>query len=122
RDRGWGRRSGRSTRRAAGDCLRGGCDPAAAGEARRAEGDGDAGAAARLPDPGGDRPRVTRFRLTVEYDGRPFMGWQRQAHGPSVQQVIEEAVKLVTGEIAAVHAAGRTDAGVHAIGMAAHVE
>jgi tRNA pseudouridine38-40 synthase len=65
---------------------------------------------------------VTRFRLTVEYDGRPFMGWQRQAHGPSVQQAIEEAVMLVTGETAAVHAAGRTDAGVHATGMAAHVE
>ena len=65
---------------------------------------------------------MTRFRLTVEYDGRPFMGWQRQAHGPSVQQAIEEAVTLVTGESAAVHAAGRTDAGVHATGMAAHVE
>ena len=65
---------------------------------------------------------MTRFRLTVEYDGRPFMGWQRQAHGPSVQQAIEEAVTLVTGETAAVHAAGRTDAGVHATGMAAHVE
>jgi tRNA pseudouridine38-40 synthase len=65
---------------------------------------------------------VTRFRLTVEYDGRPFMGWQRQAHGPSVQQTIEEAATLVTGETVAVHAAGRTDAGVHATGMAAHVE
>jgi tRNA pseudouridine38-40 synthase len=65
---------------------------------------------------------VTRFRLTVEFDGRPFMGWQRQAHGPSVQQTIEEAVTLVTGEQTAVHAAGRTDAGVHATGMAAHVE
>jgi len=65
---------------------------------------------------------VTRFRLTVEFDGRPFMGWQRQAHGPSVQQAIEEAVLAVTGETAAVHAAGRTDAGVHATAMAAHVE
>jgi tRNA pseudouridine38-40 synthase len=65
---------------------------------------------------------VTRFRLTVEYDGRPFMGWQRQAHGPSVQQTIEEAARLVTGEEAAVHAAGRTDAGVHALAMAAHVD
>ncbi|NBU83352.1 MAG: tRNA pseudouridine(38-40) synthase TruA, partial [Sphingomonadaceae bacterium] len=65
---------------------------------------------------------MTRFRLTVEFDGRPFMGWQRQAHGPSVQQAIEEAVKAITGEDAAVHAAGRTDAGVHAEAMAAHVE
>ncbi len=65
---------------------------------------------------------MTRFRLTVEYDGRPFMGWQRQAHGPSVQQAIEQAVTLTTGETAAVHAAGRTDAGVHATGMAAHVD
>jgi tRNA pseudouridine38-40 synthase len=65
---------------------------------------------------------VTRFKLTVEFDGRPFMGWQRQAHGPSVQQAIEEAVTLVTDEIQAVHAAGRTDAGVHATAMAAHVD
>ena len=63
-----------------------------------------------------------RFRLTIEYDGRPFMGWQRQAHGPSVQQAIEEALTAVTGEQAAVYAAGRTDAGVHALAMAAHVD
>jgi tRNA pseudouridine38-40 synthase len=65
---------------------------------------------------------MTRFRLTVEYDGRPFMGWQRQAHGPSVQQAIEEAAKAITGEAATVHAAGRTDAGVHALAMEAHVD
>jgi tRNA pseudouridine38-40 synthase len=65
---------------------------------------------------------LTRFALTVEYDGRPFMGWQRQPHGPSVQQAIEEAVLAVTGETVAVHAAGRTDAGVHARAMRAHVE
>ncbi len=65
---------------------------------------------------------MTRFRLTIEYDGAPFMGWQRQAHGPSVQQAIEEAVAALSGEAAAVHAAGRTDAGVHALGMAAHVD
>jgi tRNA pseudouridine38-40 synthase len=64
---------------------------------------------------------VTRFRLTIEYDGRPFMGWQRQPHGPSVQQAIEEAVKAITGETVTLHAAGRTDAGVHALAMAAHV-
>jgi tRNA pseudouridine38-40 synthase len=65
---------------------------------------------------------VTRWRLTIEYDGRPFMGWQRQEHGPSVQQRLEEAIHRMTGELAAVHSAGRTDAGVHALAMAAHVE
>lgn len=65
---------------------------------------------------------MTRWRLTIEYDGRPFMGWQRQEHGPSVQQTLEEALFRMTGEMAAVHAAGRTDAGVHALAMSAHVE
>ena len=50
------------------------------------------------------------------------MGWQRQAHGPSVQQAIEEAVTAITGEKAVLHGAGRTDAGVHALAMAAHVD
>lgn len=63
-----------------------------------------------------------RFRLTLEYDGRGFMGWQRQAHGPSVQQAIEDALQSITGEAATVHAAGRTDAGVHASAMPAHVD
>lgn len=65
---------------------------------------------------------MTRFRLIVEYDGGPFMGWQRQDHGPSVQQAIEEAIEAITGERAVLHAAGRTDAGVHALAMAAHVD
>jgi tRNA pseudouridine38-40 synthase len=65
---------------------------------------------------------LTRFALTVEYDGRPFMGWQRQKHGPSVQSALEEAVFAVTGERTGVHAAGRTDAGVHGLGMRAHVD
>jgi tRNA pseudouridine38-40 synthase len=65
---------------------------------------------------------VTRYGLTLEYDGRPFMGWQRQDHGPSVQEVLERAVARMTGEDVAVHAAGRTDAGVHALAMRAHVE
>ncbi len=65
---------------------------------------------------------MTRFRLIVEYDGGPFMGWQRQSHGPSVQQSLEEAAGAITGESATVHAAGRTDAGVHALAMAAHVD
>lgn len=65
---------------------------------------------------------MTRWRLTIEFDGRPFMGWQRQDHGPSVQQRLEEAIHRMTGELTAVHAAGRTDAGVHALAMAAHVD
>lgn len=65
---------------------------------------------------------MTRFALTIEYDGRPFMGWQRQDHGPSVQAAIEAAVHAVTGETTLVYAAGRTDAGVHARGMRAHVD
>lgn len=65
---------------------------------------------------------MTRFAFIVEFDGRPFMGWQRQAHGPSVQQAIETAIHAVTGESAAVHAAGRTDAGVHGIAMRAHAD
>ena len=65
---------------------------------------------------------MTRFRLIVEFDGRPFMGWQRQAHGPSVQQAIEEAIGAITHERVTLHAAGRTDAGVHALAMTAHVD
>ncbi|MBD8547794.1 tRNA pseudouridine(38-40) synthase TruA [Sphingomonas sp. CFBP 8760] len=65
---------------------------------------------------------MTRFALTVEYDGRPFMGWQRQPHGPSVQGALEAAVLAITGETVAVHAAGRTDAGVHGLAMRAHCD
>jgi tRNA pseudouridine38-40 synthase len=65
---------------------------------------------------------MTRFRLTVEYDGRSFMGWQRQPHGPTIQQAIEEAIKSITQEQVTLHAAGRTDAGVHAQAMTAHVD
>lgn len=63
-----------------------------------------------------------RVRFTLEWDGRPYMGWQRQPHGPSVQQAVETALAEITGEQAVVHAAGRTDAGVHASGMVAHAE
>lgn len=65
---------------------------------------------------------MTRFALTVEFDGRPFMGWQRQDHGPTVQQAIEDAAFAVTGERTTVHAAGRTDAGVHGVAMRAHLD
>ena len=65
---------------------------------------------------------MTRFALTLEFDGTPFMGLQRQAHGPSVQQAVEDAVLATTGESVTLHAAGRTDAGVHALGMRVHVD
>ena len=65
---------------------------------------------------------MTRFALTLEFDGTPFFGLQRQAHGPSVQQAVEEAVHATTGETVTLHAAGRTDAGVHALGMRVHID
>jgi tRNA pseudouridine38-40 synthase len=65
---------------------------------------------------------VTRWRLTIEFDGGPFMGWQRQDHGPSVQQTLEEALERMIGERGAFTAAGRTDAGVHALAMPVHVD
>ncbi len=65
---------------------------------------------------------MTRFALTLEFDGGPFMGLQRQDHGPSVQQAVEAAVRAVTGEAATLHSAGRTDSGVHALAMRSHVD
>ncbi|MGV3555845.1 MAG: tRNA pseudouridine(38-40) synthase TruA [Croceibacterium sp.] len=65
---------------------------------------------------------MARFALTLEYDGGPFMGLQRQEHGPTVQQAVEEAVLAVTGETVTMHSAGRTDSGVHALAMRSHVD
>ena len=65
---------------------------------------------------------MTRWKLILEWDGTPFMGWQRQDHGPSVQAAVERATKAMTGEVVTAFAAGRTDAGVHALAMAAHVD
>jgi len=65
---------------------------------------------------------MPRFRVTVEYDGGPFVGWQRQDNGLSVQQVMEEALHRLTGKPVRVQGAGRTDAGVHALGQVAHFD
>ena len=65
---------------------------------------------------------MTRFALTLEYDGTPFAGLQRQADAPSGQAAVEEAAFAVTGERPTLHAAGRTDAGVHALAMRAHID
>ena len=65
---------------------------------------------------------MPRYKLTIEYDGRPFVGWQRQNNGLSVQQAIEQAFFAFCGERLHVQGAGRTDAGVHAAGQVAHVD
>ncbi|MFI4986970.1 MAG: tRNA pseudouridine(38-40) synthase TruA [Alphaproteobacteria bacterium] len=65
---------------------------------------------------------MMRYKLILEYDGRGFVGWQRQANGLSVQEALETAVTRFCGETAAVHGAGRTDTGVHALGQVAHVD
>lgn len=68
------------------------------------------------------RALTSRFRILIEYNGGPFAGWQRQDNGASVQGAIEDAIFAFCGERVNLHAAGRTDAGVHALGQVAHFD
>ncbi len=63
-----------------------------------------------------------RWKLTIEYDGSPFKGWQKQKHDISIQALIEKAIYKLYGETVTLYAAGRTDAGVHALGQIAHCD
>jgi tRNA pseudouridine38-40 synthase len=65
---------------------------------------------------------MPRYKLTIEYDGTPFVGWQAQDNAVSVQGVVTAAIAAFAGEPGAVGAAGRTDAGVHALGQVAHLD
>jgi len=65
---------------------------------------------------------MPRYKLTIEYDGTPFVGWQAQDNGVSVQSTLVAAVAAFSGETVVMQGAGRTDAGVHALGQVAHVE
>jgi tRNA pseudouridine38-40 synthase len=65
---------------------------------------------------------MPRYRVTLEYDGATLVGWQRQDAGASVQGILEDALEKISGERVTVHGAGRTDAGVHALGQVAHFD
>lgn len=65
---------------------------------------------------------MPRYKLIIEYDGGPYAGWQRQSNAFTVQQALEDALFSLTGEARVIHAAGRTDAGVHARAQVGHVD
>src|SRR5580704_13225178 len=65
---------------------------------------------------------MPRYKLTIEYDGTPYVGWQQQDNGPSIQASLTKAIAAFAGEPVTVHGAGRTDAGVHALGQVAHID
>ena len=65
---------------------------------------------------------MKRYKIKIEYDGTPFIGWQRQENGQSIQGAIEDSIKNIFGETITIFGAGRTDAGVHAMGQVAHFD
>ena len=65
---------------------------------------------------------MPRYKVTLEFDGAGFVGWQRQANGLAVQQVVEQAIAAFSGETVTVQGAGRTDSGVHVLGLVAHFD
>ncbi len=65
---------------------------------------------------------MPRFRMTVEYDGSTYVGWQIQDNGASVQGALQKAILSLTGETVSVRGAGRTDSGVHALGQVVHAD
>jgi len=72
--------------------------------------------------PGRRNPFVTRYKLTIEYDGAPYAGWQRQKDQPSVQGTLEAAAMAIDGAPVDVYGSGRTDSGVHALAQIAHMD
>jgi len=65
---------------------------------------------------------MSRFKLTIEYDGGPFQGWQKQDHAPTVQGTLEMAGQRLNGSPVTIYGSGRTDSGVHALAQIAHVD
>ena len=65
---------------------------------------------------------MTRYKITLEYDGTDLIGWQENRQGPSVQSILRDAIEKFCGERPDIVAAGRTDAGVHALAMVAHFD
>ena len=65
---------------------------------------------------------MKRHKIKIEYDATPFIGWQRQENGQSIQGAIEDSIKNIFGETITIFGAGRTDAGVHAMGQVAHFD